>query len=257
MAKKTISDREIRELYSTSIGMHRPPEPKSGSLPPEEEPISGPRCRILLVGGEKGGSGKSCLAQNLAVWLQQQGKDVMILDADPQGTTADWSAERDQNDSLPSMPCVQASGNLRKTVLDLARRCDCLVIDAGGQDSEALRSAMTVATHLLLPFRPKRRDLKTLAQVEQLVKLATAVNPSLKSRAVITQCPTLPSQAQRILDAKGACSSFGVEPLQAITYARNIYDDADESGSSVLETKTDPKAAEEIAVLAKEFLEAP
>ena len=28
---------------------------------------------ILLLGGEKGGSGKSCLAQNLAVWLQARG----------------------------------------------------------------------------------------------------------------------------------------------------------------------------------------
>ena len=27
---------------------------------------------ILLIGGEKGGSGKSCLAQNLAVYLQKQ-----------------------------------------------------------------------------------------------------------------------------------------------------------------------------------------
>jgi chromosome partitioning protein len=178
-----------------------------------------------------------------------------MLDADPQGTTADWAAERGQNESLPSMPCVQASGNLRKTVLDLSKRCQCLVIDAGGQDSEALRSAMTVATHLLLPFRPKRRDLKTLSQVEQLVKLATAVNPTLKSRAVITQCPTLPSQSQRILDAKGASSSFGIEPLQAITYARNSYDDADENGSSVFEAGTDTKAAEEISAIAKEFLE--
>ena len=38
---------------------------------------------ILLVGGEKGGSGKSCLAQNMAVYLQHQKKDVLLLDADP------------------------------------------------------------------------------------------------------------------------------------------------------------------------------
>ena len=41
---------------------------------------------ILLVGGEKGGSGKSCLAQNIAVFLQQQGQDILLLDADPQGS---------------------------------------------------------------------------------------------------------------------------------------------------------------------------
>ena len=210
---------------------------------------------IILIGGEKGGSGKSCLAQNLAVYLQKSGRDVLLLDADPQATTNDWAKEREENDAVPTLPCVQASGNLRQTLKDLSKRYDNIVIDCGGQDTEALRSAMTVATHMLLPFRPKRRDLKTLTQVEQLVKLALAVNPELFVRATITQCPTLPSQAQRILDAKDACRSFGMEPLNAITTSRNIYDDADENGLSVLEAATDQKAAVEIADLCREFLE--
>ncbi len=209
---------------------------------------------ILLLGGEKGGSGKSCLAQNIAVYLQQKGQDVLLLDADPQGTTTDWAKEREENSTLQNLSCVQASGNLRQTLRDLAKRYQSVIVDAGGQDSEALRSAMTVATHMLLPFRPKRRDLKTLVTVEQLVKLAKSVNPDLVARAIITQCPTLPSQAQRILDAKATCQSFGLDPLQAITTARNVYDDADEDGSSVLEVGTDSKAAEEIRSIVIEFL---
>ena len=210
---------------------------------------------ILLVGGEKGGSGKSCLAQNIAVYLQHRQKDVLLLDADPQGTTTDWAKEREENDGLTNLPCVQASGNIRQILKDLAKRYQVIVVDAGGQDSEALRSAMTVATHLLLPFRPKRRDLKTLVHVSQLVKLAKAVNPDMLVRGVITQCPALPSQTQRILDAKEACQSFGIEPLQSITCNRNVYDDADENGSSVLEVETDLKAKEEVESLVAEFLE--
>ena len=209
---------------------------------------------ILLVGGEKGGSGKSCLAQNIAVCLQHMGKDILMVDADTQGTTSDWAKEREDNPALKSIPWVQASGNLRKTLGDLARRYEILIVDAGGQDSESLRSSMTVATHMLLPFRPKRRDLKTLVTVEQLVRLARAVNPGLNARAIITQCPTLPSQVQRILDAKAACKSFELDPLQAITTTRNIYDDADEEGSSVLEVGSDQKAADEIHAIVKEFL---
>ena len=210
---------------------------------------------IILVGGEKGGAGKSCLSQNLAVYLQTKNRDVLLLDADPQGTTTDWAKEREENDGLTNLPCVQASGNIRQILKDLATRYQVVVVDAGGQDSEALRSAMTVATHLLLPFRPKRRDLKTLVHVSQLVKLAKAVNPDMLVRGVITQCPTLPSQVQRILDAKEACQSFGIEPLQSITCNRNVYDDADENGSSVLEAETDLKAKEEVESLVAEFLE--
>ncbi len=208
---------------------------------------------ILLLGGEKGGSGKSCLAQNLAVWLQARGGDVLLLDADPQGTTADWAAERADQGDLPAIPVVQAHGNIRQTLLDLRGRYRQIIVDAGGADSEALRSAMTVATHMLIPFRPKRRDLKTLPKVENLARLAVAVNPELIVRAVITQCPSLPSQVQRILDAKDACASFGVQPLQAITTARNIYDDADENGRSVLESGTDARAVEEIEMVAAEL----
>lgn len=208
---------------------------------------------ILLLGGEKGGSGKSCLAQNLAVWLQARGGDVLLLDADPQGTTADWAAERADQGDLPAIPVVQAHGNIRQTLLDLRGRYRQIVVDAGGADSEALRSAMTVATHMLIPFRPKRRDLKTLPNVENLARLAMAVNPELAVRAVITQAPALPSQVQRILDAKKACESFGIRALAAITTARNVYDDADENGCSVLEAGSDSRAVEEIELLAAEL----
>lgn len=209
---------------------------------------------IILVGGEKGGSGKSCLAQNLAVYLQANHRDTLLLDADPQGTTSDWIKERDENEKVQNIPSVQASGNIRQILIDLSKRYQDIIIDAGGQDSEALRSAMTISTHMLLPFRPKRRDLKTLAHVEKLIRLAKAVNPELYTRAVITQCPTLPSQMQRILDAKEACESFDLTPLNNYTCNRNIYDDADENGLSVFEMSSDEKAKQEIEEIAKEFL---
>ena len=209
---------------------------------------------ILLVGGEKGGSGKSCLAQNLAVYLKTVARrDVLLLDADPQATTLDWSKERDANEGLPKLPTVASSGNIRQTLSDLSKRYQDIVVDAGGHDSEALRSAMTVATHMLLPFRPKRRDLKTLSKVANLIRLARAVNPDMITHAVLTQCPPTPNQAVRIDDAKEACRSFELAPLEAVTMARNVYDDADEQGQSVLEVKTDDKAAAEIRALAVEL----
>jgi chromosome partitioning protein len=210
---------------------------------------------ILLVGGEKGGSGKSCLSQNLAVFLQKQGRDVLLIDADPQGTSSDWAAERDDNSQVASIACTQLSGRIDAQVKDFAKRYQDVVIDAGGQDSKALRSAMIVATHLLLPFRPKRRDLKTLVHAADLLEQALIVNPTLKARAIITQCPTLPSQFSRILESKDTCNAFGIQSLNSITMQRNVYDDADENGLSVLDLASDEKAKQEIIDIAKEFLE--
>jgi chromosome partitioning protein len=46
---------------------------------------------IILVGGEKRGSGKSCLAQNLAVYFARNKKAIVLMvDCDPQKTTSDW-----------------------------------------------------------------------------------------------------------------------------------------------------------------------
>lgn len=208
---------------------------------------------ILVLGGEKGGSGKSCLAQNLTVWLQKKGYDVLLVDADPQGTSVDWSRERELNTNLTDIQVETANGDIRKTLIDRSKRYEMIVVDAGGADSVALRSALTVATHALLPFRPKRRDLKTLAHVEGMITLAKSVNHELIARAVITQAPSLPSQVQRILESKDACASYGLEPLQAFTTARNVYDDADEDGSSVLEVGTDARAIEEIERIAVEL----
>ena len=85
---------------------------------------------IILVGGEKGGSGKSCLAQNLAVYLQANNRDILLLDADPQGTTTDWIKERDDNSSVKNIPSVQASGNIRQILMDLSKRYQDIIIDA-------------------------------------------------------------------------------------------------------------------------------
>ncbi|NMX94949.1 AAA family ATPase [Pseudomonas sp. WS 5086] len=208
---------------------------------------------ILVVGGEKGGAGKSCIAQNLSVWLKREGHDVLLLDADPQKTSYLWAQERLSNNQLIELPVEHATGDLRRLLQDRAKRYAAIVVDVGGADSVTLRSAMTVATHILFPLRPKRRDLKTLENLEHLVSLTLPVNPDVIVRTVISQAPTLPSQITRILDAKDACTSFGLKALNAIVYNRNVYDDADESGSSVIELGTDPKASDEIKQLATEL----
>jgi len=210
---------------------------------------------ILLVGGEKGGSGKSCVAQNLAVYLRLKfNTDVMMVDCDPQRTTSDWIQARNSNFDLPMINCVQLYGNIKNDLLSLKNRYSFVVVDCGGQDNYALRSSMVVASHVLLPLRPKRRDLKTLPHMEDMVSNCLMVNPNMEASVVMTQCPALPSQAGRILEAKEVVRSFGMKVLNAMTFYRNIYDDSEEQGLSVMEVDENSKASEEIRSIATEFL---
>jgi chromosome partitioning protein len=210
---------------------------------------------IILVGGEKGGSGKSCLAQNLAVYFATSKQaTVLMADCDPQRTTSDWIQARNSDPSLPQINCVQLYGKIRNDLLSLQNNYDFLIVDCGGQDNLALRASMSVADHVLIPLRPKRRDLKTVPHMEDVLSTCKMVNPKMNASFVITQCPSLPNQARRILEAKEVCRSYGINVLDAITYSRNLYDDSEEDGKSVLELEPEGKAALEIIAIAEEVL---
>ena len=210
---------------------------------------------IILIGGEKGGSGKSCLAQNLAVYFTKyQSTRVLMVDCDPQRTTSDWIQARNNNPDLPSINCVQLYGKIRNDLLSLESHYDVVIVDCGGQDNFALRAAMSVAEHTLIPLRPKRRDLKTVPHMEDILTTCKMVNPKLKASFVMTQCPALPSQANRIIEAKEVCATYGINVLNAITYSRNIYDDSEENGASVLEMEPEGKAAQEMIAVAQEMM---
>ncbi len=210
---------------------------------------------IILIGGEKGGSGKSCLAQNLAVYLATECQlSVMLVDCDPQRTTSNWIQARNDNPSLKKINCVQMFGKIRDDLISLGNHYEAVVIDCGGQDTVALRASLSVANFALLPLRPKRRDLQTVPHVDDLLNNGMMFNPNLDAAFVLTQCPSLPNQAYRILEAKEVCQTWGHRVLDAFTYQRNIYDDSEESGCSVLEYEPQSKAAHELRQIFNQLL---
>ncbi|MHB9490870.1 division plane positioning ATPase MipZ [Pseudomonas amygdali] len=104
---------------------------------------------ILVLGGEKGGPGKSCLAQNLSVAIKLLGGDVLLVDADPQATSYEWANIRDRNGALVSIPHEKAHGDISTTLKDRAKRYSHIIVDCGGADSEALRVAADAELTLL------------------------------------------------------------------------------------------------------------
>lgn len=210
---------------------------------------------VILIGGEKGGSGKSCLAQNIAVYIRHAISDsILMVDCDPQRTTSDWIQERNDNPDVPKINCIQLYGKIREELMSLANHYEYVIIDCGGQDNLALRSSMAVAEHILVPLRPKRRDLKTVAHMEDIISTCKMANPHMNVAFVMTQCPSLPNMASRVLEAKEVCDSFDVPVLDAITYSRNIYDDSEEEGFSVMERDPNGKAADEIRMIFQELM---
>lgn len=210
---------------------------------------------IITVCCEKGGSGKSSISQSFAVYLKKEKRlDILLVDADPQRTTGEWCEERQEND-LVHIPCVEKRGNISSDIKELSNHYDFIVVDCGGADSKEMRSSLSISDAAIIPFRPKRRDLKTAIKMSDIIETVQAINPDIKIRSLLTQCPTLPSQHKRILNAKNLLRSLDLNPLDNYTRNLNSWDDAEEDGRSVLEYGEDDKAKKDALDVFSEFLE--
>lgn len=210
---------------------------------------------LFVIANQKGGTGKSSIAQTLAIYLKTiLNKDILLVDADPQRTTGEWADQRSESDLIP-IPYAELTRNNTHSINDFITRYEHVVIDCGGADSKAMRTALALADVALLPFRPKRRDLKVAPDMAEIMDNAVALNKKLQVFSCVTQCPTLPSQGYRIESAKALLSSLDLKPLNHITRNLNDWDDAEESGHSVLEWKEKSKARDDALSIFGELLE--
>ena len=209
---------------------------------------------IILIGGEKGGTGKTTIATNLAAMRALAGRDVLLIDTDPQGSANYWAQSRDEENITPRVACVQKFGKgLPKEVQDLAHRYQDIIIDAGGRDSVELRSALVVTERLFVPIQPSQFDIWTLNQMEELVETAKAFNPDLIAKVLISRSSTNPSVHESD-DTGKLLDDFDNLDLSDTTIRDRIaYRKAAKDGLAVIELKPkDPKAVKEMEELYKE-----
>ncbi len=207
---------------------------------------------IILIGSEKGGVGKSTLAMNLAVWFASKGKDVVILDADRQSTSANWAQDRAETDKV-KIACVRQYDNLKPTIKDLDGRYNIVIIDCQGRISQEIRTGLLMANAVIVPFKPSQLDLDTLPSMLEVIGEAQDFNTTLQSYAVMTMCPTNPHMSE-VNQTKDFFSFHpSITLLNHVIHERKTYRDAAGSGLGVIELNNE-KATAEVDNLFKEFV---
>jgi chromosome partitioning protein len=208
---------------------------------------------IVMIGGIKGGTGKSTVATNLAAYLANQGADVLLLDVDPQASAYKWAVRRqEQHPDAPTVNTAQASGRVFDVVRDVANRYEHIVIDSGGHASDAMKSAMLGVHKLYVPLRPSQADLETVGEMVSMIVDVRALNAAMEAFSLISLASTNPSvlEAQEARDALKDIPDLGLSG--SVFRDRKVYRDAFYEGVGVVEM-THNKATPEVQLLAQEI----
>jgi chromosome partitioning protein len=205
---------------------------------------------IIVVGGIKGGSGKTTVATNLAVMHALVGKDLLLVDADDQETATDFTNLRNERmKNGAGYTSIKLTGAAVRTETQrLAPKYDDIIIDTGGRDTTSQRAALSIADVMLVPFVPRSFDVWTLERVGDLVEEMRTANPKLKAYTFINRAD---SRGQDNNDAADALQeTTTLEFLDIVLVGRKAFGNAAAEGMAVTELRpSDPKALEEITAL--------
>src|SRR5437899_10028273 len=99
---------------------------------------------ILVVGGTKGGSGKTLLATSLTVLRAASGQDVLLIDADEQGSAMDFTRQRQRRmEGEASYTAIQTrEADVAVQVRRMAPKYGDIIIDVGGRDTASQRAKL-------------------------------------------------------------------------------------------------------------------
>lgn len=117
--------------------------------------------RLIVLTGDKGGVGKSTLAALLTEWFLSKGKQVNLIDADPNQTTKTWADKCKDVGYKVSTPDAPVT-----------------IVDTAGTSGSSLTMYIRKADIIVVPFQPHVADLETV------VGWFTSIHPELQNRVV-------------------------------------------------------------------------
>ena len=203
---------------------------------------------IVAIINQKGGTGKTTLATNLA-WVMAEKNDVLLLDADPQASAQNWAAG---DGTAPKTLVIEeiGKGDLLRTVRSLTTDYDWVIIDGPPGITKTSADAVRAADVVLIPAKPSPLDVWAASDIVAAVQARQKGNQGLpKAAFVITMSQPRTRLGQQI---DSALHDMGLPVLQARTTQRVAYPNAINEGNSVVNGR-DQTARNEILAIKGEL----
>jgi len=205
--------------------------------------------KIITIAQQKGGSGKTTLAANLAVSFSLNRKlKTTILDADPQGSLGKWFIQRESKLKDKNLIKMKTSSlwGVQYESNSLKDKTDMIIIDTPPKIDADGRPAIQIADLILIPVSPSQVDfwatesIIDLAQREKKKILVVINRANVKSRL--------------LNEAKQFISKMKVDQSNTIIGNRQIFISSMGLGLSVIEKQKSGKGSTEISSLTSEVL---
>ncbi len=211
---------------------------------------------ILASINHKGGTGKTVIAQNLAVCYANTGNKVCIIDADPSQNSMRWFDARPEGATRIPVFANSSHRTIRRTVEDLYTNegYDTIIIDSPPSLERIAEEILKVSHLVLIPITPTGgNDIWSTEQIaEEIEHLSKEKGETISAFFVVNRLqPNLKVHQMFLAALKQHSEAYDIDILGSMLHLRTVYGMANLYGQGVYEQQ-DKKAITEIVNLANE-----
>ena len=185
---------------------------------------------IISILNQKGGTGKTTIAVNIAREYTLRNKKTLLVDSDSQGSALRWHEK--SNGELIDLTCLPVT-TMHKDVLKFKNRYERIIIDGVPQISNLTASAIIASNLILIPVQPSPYDIWATEDLVKVIKERIEITEGrTKAAFIISRKIKGTNLAKEITDSLNA---YGIPVFNSFTSQRVAYPSVAQHGSTVVD----------------------